>query len=318
MGRGYLGLCDDQELDKKAVSNIVSFIRAKKGKRVLVVTYKSLVPALQEQLPHVAFAHFGGLRGSNLWEACDTAIIVGRQWIPDWGIEELARALHYDAECPLKFAPPIARRYASGRGVLWSKDELDPRLQAIRVTTREAETRQALARLRSVHAPERKRVYLLSAQPVGVAVDALFSFEPGKAERIFRQLGMLPFRAADLARVAAQEFESAKVAEYWKKRSENGAVPIVELLGRRSESFCLLDYRPRGGRGPASKVLVSPMVHPMPEYSLASDLNAVVDPLPWQEDQLENLPSSAICKSLTEPTSGRKNWLVVLGAGRRQ
>ena len=64
----------------------------------------------------------------------------------------------------------------------------DPRIEAIHAQIRDAETMQALGRLRLVHSAYRKRVFLLSNLPVEVPVDQLLAFDDLMPDRLELEL----------------------------------------------------------------------------------------------------------------------------------
>ena len=59
---------------------------------VLLVSYKAAIEALIDDLPpHVTTAHFGGLRGLNSFEHCETVVVMGREQPSAQAIEALTR-----------------------------------------------------------------------------------------------------------------------------------------------------------------------------------------------------------------------------------
>jgi hypothetical protein len=301
--RQYLRLRDGEQPKAEAVVALADRVRSWAGRRKLVVTYQALIPHLAPLLPNVEFCYFGNLRGTNDYEGCDTVFVIGRQFIPSTAVEEIARALHWDAEEPLILGDPIPRRHLAGPGVLKSYDELDPRLQSVRAASREAETRQALARVRLVHAQELKEVVLLSSQPVGVPVDALVTFEPPKGERIFERLGgVLPFAAEDLVRLGVSEFRDTRAALRWRSRPETTPAAIRDSLKRAGVVVAETFYRRAGQRGPQSRLLVDYLRHPMPHITVPRLLAAPgqgateVAPLDWVCEPMEGIPGIEVCR----------------------
>ena len=64
----------------------------------------------------------------------------------------------------------------------------DPRIEAVQKQIREAETVQAIARLRLVWAEYQKRVFLLSNLPVEIPVDHLIEFNDLMPDRLEMEL----------------------------------------------------------------------------------------------------------------------------------
>ena len=80
----------------------------------------------------------------------------------------------------------------------------DPRIEAVQKQIREAETVQAIARLRLVWADYQKRVFLLSNLPVEMPVDHLIEFNdlmPDKLEMELIKTGELPLTALGLEKM---------------------------------------------------------------------------------------------------------------------
>ena len=80
----------------------------------------------------------------------------------------------------------------------------DPRIAAVLKQIREAETIQAIARLRLVWAEYQKRVFLLSNLPVEMPVDHLIEFNdlmPDKLEMELIKQGDIPLTALGLEKM---------------------------------------------------------------------------------------------------------------------
>jgi len=296
-----LGLLPGQELNVAAIAKLAEQIRTTAGGRGLVVTYKNLIPHLKELLPgRFKLIHFGGFRGSNRYKDCDSVFVIGRNFPGLDAVEDLARALHYDDPEPLNFSKPIRRRHAVGPGVVECQDYMDSRLQAIMRSIREAETRQAVGRLRLVYADAPKQVFLYSSQPVGLPIDRLFAFKPDKAEILVEELGgFLPLKAEDLARLVPAHFSAVGCAQKW--RDLTTLRRISNLYMRRRVVSHFVPYRHGNQPGPPSSMLIIPSMVLHPEKSLPAKLAApgedpagiVVSPLPWvvvpNEDRPEEL-----------------------------
>jgi len=188
-------------------------------KKVLVVGPQAItgnpakdVPALLHCPPTGALAHFNGLRGVDAYKDFDTAIIIGRNQPPIAELEDLARALWFDAEAPLAFAkdwvleerPYRFRNPAESMGVEVLVHP-DPRVQRLHEQLREGESTQAIDRLRLIHAGGAKRVIVVSNIPLDMEVDALVDLQTllyrTRLERAWERLkGVLPLNPAWLSK----------------------------------------------------------------------------------------------------------------------
>jgi hypothetical protein len=80
----------------------------------------------------------------------------------------------------------------------------DPRIEAVQKQIREAETVQAIARLRLVWADYQKRIFLLSNLPVEMPVDHLIEFNdlmPDRLEMELIRTGDLPLTPLGLEKM---------------------------------------------------------------------------------------------------------------------
>jgi len=169
--------------------------------------------------------HFQGLRGSNAAEDCSVIFITGRNMPPPPEIDLKARALFWDAAEPLQhdefgsFRPSGAERViipTQFRGYVQSSRSPHPqsgvhvpafsdaRIDAFLAQSRDAETMQALGRLRLVHSDYSKRVFLLSNLPVEVPVDRLVAFSDLMPDRLEVELirrGNIPLTPLGLVKM---------------------------------------------------------------------------------------------------------------------
>jgi hypothetical protein len=175
---------------------------------VLLVTYKAAEELLRPDLPpHVTTAHFGGLRGLNSFERCETVVVMGREQPSAQAIEALTRP--FCAGDPAPFIPigeyvpqSRGRRMRNGgANVVEVQVHPDPRCQALLEQVREAETAQAVDRVRPVF--NRRRIIVLSNIAVDLTVDHALTWpelRPGKFAYAFALHGVLPLSAGDLCR----------------------------------------------------------------------------------------------------------------------
>ena len=198
----------DKEDTRRALS-VVSFIKhmATTGK-TLAVTIKDFRIALtgedKDALSKCAdyhgakLAHFGSLRGLNDFEEYDNVVIIGRMEPPVNALERQANGMWWDDNKPISRVsltinddgterghffeklPKVIRYKGQHPHVIRTSCHPDPRAQVLLEQIREAETAQAIDRLRLVHKPKgprSPRVFILSNIPVDIEVDQLFTLE---------------------------------------------------------------------------------------------------------------------------------------------
>ena len=115
---------------------------------------------------------------------------------------------------------------------------------------------------------------------------------------VFESLGgALPMGADDLARLAGEEFADPKAAQRWRDRPENSGAELSKTFERTGVVIAQTGYRHPRQRGPATRLYVDPIRHPMPQYSVAKRLQQAgsgpvdVAPLDWEEcEPLEGMP----------------------------
>ena len=119
--------------------------------QVLLVTYNAAEEILLDELPeHVVSAHFGGLRGLNSFQHCETAVVMGREQPSAQAIEALTRPfIDTDAEPFLPVGEYVLqdrgrRMRNGGPNVTEVQVHPDPRCQAMLEQVREAEIAQAV------------------------------------------------------------------------------------------------------------------------------------------------------------------------------
>jgi hypothetical protein len=154
--------------------------------------------------------------------------VIGRHLFPEYVIDQMQRALTQDSisEPNSKLAGAIYRRNV------------------------QAETNQAVARLRMVHSEELKAVYILSSEPVNFVVDRKVSWADllsggSRATKLFEKYGVVPLSANKLHDLEPELFKSRKVAERWI----DNKYPVGTEDG---------DFRVQGARGRATRYIVGP------------------------------------------------------------
>jgi len=168
--------------------------------KTLAVTIKDLRTALTGETDDkppkcgdyrgAEIAHFGSLRGLNDFSDYDNIVIVGRMEPNVKALERQANGLWWDADKPITAVPPNdngqfffeklpkAIHYKGhAPHVIRTSCHPDPRAQVLLEQIREAETAQAIDRLRLIHESRGARVFILSNIPVDIEVDQLFTWE---------------------------------------------------------------------------------------------------------------------------------------------
>jgi len=239
--------------DRRAALSSASFIKhmATTGK-TLAVTIKDFRVALtsedKDTLSKCAdyqgakLSHFGSLRGLNDFAKYDNAVIVGRMEPPVKALERQANGMWWDDGKPISCIPftendsggghffeklPKAIRYKNNPPhVIRTSCHPDPRAQVLLEQIREAETTQAIDRLRLVHVPKElrnPRVFILSEIPVDIEVDRLFRWEQ---YRLIQQLvdesdGFIPFNKAHMAAHASSVGSTGTASDRIKEIKAN-------------------------------------------------------------------------------------------------
>lgn len=198
---------------------------------LMLATNMPVEAALLPDLPEaVTTGHFGALRGRNDFAGCEAGLIVGREQPPPQAMEALARALWAADPEPLRLPGAYEQqtrgiRMRDGSAVpVKVHAHPDARVQRVVELHRERESEQALDRLRLIHNPGAKTVYLACNLPMDVTVDRTVTWnemvheitgrmdngQPGKGRRVYRNRlveafqcggGVLPLSRAILLRL---------------------------------------------------------------------------------------------------------------------
>ena len=208
---------DDKETQ---VDELLSVLQeySKVGVKVLCVSHKDLADQLREKIdnPSIGFAHFQALRGIDKFKDFNTIFITGRNQPPEVALDGIARAVWWNDSAELDHdiaadfnAEPHTRLPTDERGYLMTDPDIkagvkvhsfrDRRIEIIHQQIREAETVQAIARLRLVHAKRPKSVFLLGNPPIEMPIDNLMSWAelmPNQAEIEFMEKGNIPLTPA--------------------------------------------------------------------------------------------------------------------------
>ncbi|WP_391481653.1 hypothetical protein [Nereida sp. NH-UV-3] len=198
------------------ITILIAWVKA--GESPLVVGNKDLCEFLRDH-PRldtgVAVAHFMSLRGSNAYEDRSVVFITGRNQPPIDEIEQQARAVFGRSGNPTSYDDKenlpldqvdywLSARSPHAPAAMTVPSFSDPRIEAVQKQIREAETVQAIARLRLVWADYQKRVFLLSNLPVEMPVDHLIEFNdlmPDRLEMELIRTGDLPLTPLGLEKM---------------------------------------------------------------------------------------------------------------------
>jgi len=221
---------------------------AKAGESPLLVAHKDLCDQLRGHPKldgGVAVAHFMSLRGSNAYEDRSAIFITGRNQPPLDDIERQARAIFGNSGNPLAYDDLenlpleqvdywLSKRSSHPPAAITVPSFSDPRIEAVQKQIREAETVQAIARLRLVWTDYQKRVFLLSNLPVEMPVDHLIEFNdlmPDKLEMELIKTGDLPLTPLGLEKMRPDLGLSKEATKSLYRRSKvNEPTRILEAF----------------------------------------------------------------------------------------
>jgi hypothetical protein len=240
------------------------------GEKPLCVGSKSLIQRLEDRgglHSSVQLMNFVALRGSNAATDCTVIFITGRNEPPPIEVDHKARGLFWDDSEPLSHdvgknenLPLSLRGFLSGLdnpkqnvGVL-TRTFSDSRVEAVHQQIREAESVQAIARLRLVHSPRPKRVFLLSNVPLEMQVDAFVQMNdlmPDQLEYELIKTGNMPLTPLGLVTMRPDLAANAEVARKKLKRSKlSGTTNLVALPSLRRFGVVKVTFKAKqeGGR----------------------------------------------------------------------
>jgi len=220
------------------------------GEKPLCIGNKSLIERLQDHpniSPKVVLMNFVGLRGSNAAEDCSVVFITGRNEPPAIEVDHKARALFWDDDIPLqhdKFGDnenlPLelrgfltSERFKGGAQGVETRAFSDDRIETLHQQLREAESIQAIARLRLVHNKQRKRVFILSNVPLELPIDQLVKFSdlmPDRLEYEFLKVGNIPLTPLGLLKLRPDLTGSEDAARMMLERSAMSDVGRLKAL----------------------------------------------------------------------------------------
>ena len=250
-------------------AQVVEFLDMLPG-NVLLVSYKAAIEALIDDLPaHVRTAHFGGLRGLNSFEQCETVVVMGREQPSAQAIEALTRP--FAATDPEPFLP-MGEYVLQTRGrrmrdpdapnIAEAQVHFDPRCQTVLEQIREAEMVQAIDRVRPIF--NHRKVFVLNNLPLDLTVDRTMTWpelRPGKFAKAYARHGVLPLSPGDLTHCFPDLWKSEAAAKdalrWWQKTGGESQIDILfGGIPLFSSGALRASYRRKGQRGPLACALV--------------------------------------------------------------
>jgi hypothetical protein len=259
--------------DGALLKDVESFVeRVSPSGATLVVASKDVRKALSGEvdleLPAdipfagATLAHFNSLRGVNRYSDYQNIVIVGREQPSTTGLEQLARALWWDAEEPLKLLEDKSgsKPFEPVSGTYWVQDGTesakthahpDQRADALLRQIREAESVQAIDRLRLLRPSKSgldRRIFILSSLPLDLRLDYLWSWDSLKeSQRIVRACdGIVPLNAEHL-RKADTSLNSKRTAEN-RVAEFKAARSLIDILISEVAVFSLRYKTPKQRR----------------------------------------------------------------------
>jgi hypothetical protein len=262
---------DDKE---DRVDDLIAVLREQTlvGDQVLCISHKVLADRLREvDLNGVAVEHFGNLRGIDAYREFETVFITGRNQPPQAQVDGMARALWWNDDEPLSHdeaamfgADPGCDLPIQLRGYLTTDPEeaagvyvrsfSDQRTEAIHQQIREAETVQAIARLRLVYSKKPKLVYLLGNLPIEMPIDRIVSWKelmPNEAERELKARGNIPLTATGWQKMRPDIYggrEEAAKKFVQRNLNDEGTLMKFSPWMLRQNSFVLTFRRVKNGK----------------------------------------------------------------------
>ena len=248
---------EDKPTEKVGQLNtmMASLIKKHGAKRPLVISHKSVVEYFAH---HGQIGHFGGERGTNRFENCDIAFIVGVQQPALEDIIKTATMLlddrmqPFDTNWILETQEFVGIDFAHGVSRF-----ADPALNPFLWQMREAEVIQAAHRVR----PARRKViiYLFLNIPIDdLAPKSILNYRDlfGAPE------GVDPFKwdffreLVAMAREDGQTLDAAFIAEWIGMNVGNAKIYMAKLVAMEPDSWEIKKERPAMGRGGVKNILV--------------------------------------------------------------
>ena len=228
------------------------------------------------------YVHFGDLRGLNEFEGFDNVIIVGREQPPSNALEDLARGLWWDADTALisledaKGNKPLHKSSRTYRALEYKAVQVavhpDPRVQLVLEQVREAESEQALDRLRLLRPPsgQQRQVFILSSVPLNVSVNHLYGWKQlHQCLALLEEAdGVLPLNPAHMVLRCPNTASSERTARRLSKDLETATSLIDIFISKVATSK--MHYRTEGTKKPSSAIVSDRLSKAQVEAALAA------------------------------------------------
>lgn len=332
-------ISDDRLRDADRLrADVLRFIRNTPG-RVFVAATKQVKEAIAldlADLPNVHLGHFGALRGLNLFEDCETAIIIGREQPSFQALEGMARAFAAgDAEgfqsaaaiAPTDLLQTRARRM---RGGPVSMETItvhpDPRAQAVLEQIREAEIVQAADRVRPVF--NRRRIILLTNVVADVTVDRVMAWRDlrngGSRFDKLAAAGLLPLSPAGLHAVRPDLWSTVKAADRYLeglRKADPAASPdAMAFAAVRDGAYTSAEFRAEGAKR-WSRLWFDAKRYPDPARSLSELFGCSVEvrgyepPVDLPADEVPDVVPLSVVRKPDAASPPRPVFAAVAGPG---
>ena len=230
-----------------------------------MISYKDAIDKLRalDSAPNkpgpVEFAHFGNLRGKDVYKDSDMCVLVGRPQPAVHDLENMAAALWWDSDKRLELTGELIERPAgyrmrdgSKQGT-WVSTHPDPLVQSLMELTREAEIAQAMDRLRLIHGGDGKRVLILCSLPADTPVDELFSYNDVLKRAKIRSMidrypkGVVPLTPSWVVERHPDLYADLNAAKQALKRFKDQFMHAG--YSNRKKLYRFVSYRVQGERG---------------------------------------------------------------------
>ena len=231
--------------DGELLPQVKEFIAgvASKGATLVACTkaVKTAICGDGDSYEGASFVNYGNLRGLNDYASFDNVIILGREQPAASGMSDQARAMWWDSEEPLRGLQdksgnlPYMNEPRGYRGIQRGSVQVqthpDWRAQLLLEQVREAESEQALDRLRLLRGEGNQRqVYILSNVPLNVTVDYGWSWKQyQKSLGVLRSCSwVVPKKTKDL--MALIPDMSERTARGWLKELKTAESLIINTI----------------------------------------------------------------------------------------